>query len=61
MKEYKQALKDRLKELKDNWEFPESGKIILTYDIESKTLVSRYVQDSIQTKADEGSNGTIIP
>ncbi len=60
MKEYKNALKDHLKKVKEI-EFPSSGVITLTYDIESGSLVSS-IDKSISTRdADEGGNGDPFP
>lgn len=53
MKEYKNALKDHLKKVKEI-EFPKSGVITLTYDIESETLISTI--NKIITKNNDGGN-----
>lgn len=59
MKEYKKALKDHLKEVKDV-ELPESGKVVVTYDINTKK-VTAMVHPAVQTRGDEGNSGYPIP
>lgn len=60
MKEYKEALKAHVKELKDaNWEMPNDGVITITYTIEGGLLIATY-DSGISTK-DSGNSGNPIP
>lgn len=60
MKEYKNALKDHLNKVKEV-EFPSSGVITLTYDIESGALVST-IDRGISTRgSDTRGNGDPFP
>lgn len=62
MKEYKQALKEHLKEVKDTIVvFPKLGKITLEYDCESGELISTYDSGISTRNADEKGNGDPFP